>query len=83
MEITSVVVNYLIFSPQASSFASYGGGASEVNLVEGKLLNIQKIIHYSPYVFHGIANIRQSLQSPIMILTEIDSNFYLKIDTLA
>ena len=83
MEISFVVVSYLIFSPQRADFASYGGGTNELGLTEGKLLNIQKIIHYSPYVFHGIAHIHQSLRTPMMILTEIDPNFYLKIDTLA
>ena len=72
MEITQIQVNYVVFSPQSSIFASYGGGVNEINFVESKRYNIQKILHNSPYKFHGIANLRQPIPStpaPLLILS--------------
>lgn len=77
MDISSVRINYVVFSPTNAGFASYGGGLTETNLSQIKVHNLQRTIHTSNYVFFGLANLRHSQASGVSVATSISSDFYL------
>lgn len=81
MEVSSVRVNYIVFSPSSASFASYGGGFTEANLSQIKVYNLQRTIHTSNYVFLGLANLRHSQAGGVSVATSISSDFYLEISS--
>ncbi len=46
------------------------------------MYNIERNIYYSPYKYYGVGHIRHSGQNPLAFMTEIDDNFYLRLDSL-
>ena len=70
---------FLIFSPQKSPFASYGGGFNEKNFDGTKVYDINKIMYPSPYVFYGFMGLRYTGKSPLGFSSDVDENLLMKI----
>lgn len=55
-----VYFSFMVFSPQKSRFASYGGGFNEKSFTDKKAYDLNKIIYGAHYVFHGFMGLQIS-----------------------
>lgn len=81
INVKKVYFSYLIFSPQKSPFASYGGGFNEKNFDGTKVYDIHKIIYPNPYVFFGFMGFKLSGSGPFGYTSNVDDNFLMKLSS--
>lgn len=82
MAISSVQLNYLIFSPYNVGFASYGGAYSENAFASSKLYSTAGNIYSSPYSFYGLTSINFGQGGSFGFSADMGSGFYLRLDAL-
>lgn len=70
-------MSYVIFSPQAIPFASYGGLTAEIGFQGIVHTNVHTIIHQTNYILAGISKFKSALNEPFTFTSGIDEDFIL------
>ena len=82
MAISSITLNFVVFSPRTATFASYGGNVNENSFSTSQLYDLQKNIYRSDYSFYGLTSINLSKGGVLALSSIVDSDFYMRVDSL-